>query len=469
MKRKLCAILCAVLLAGSLVPSASAAGVTFTDVPQGAWYYDVVTHLADAKVVSGKGNGRFDPQGNVTRAEMVKMVVADFFQDECDAYMAQYADVLRYLYGAEPNWFIYLCDYAMDAGLLNLPYGFLMDLTDYASCTAPMTRYEMAAIVSNTAKVKGITATDAQKAAAQTAITDYAAIPITSQEAVKSCFALGLLSGKTGGVFDGDKNMTRAEACQVIVNIEKLFAQGVPELPTISTPTDPTSVTSPADVKEIQVSSHTNPANALTSWTVPDNGFASGYLNNGKPITEENVLELLAEAEKIWPSGMAWGERNNVENNMYQNPSNIITSAMGRAMTGTVTNLNTSYGCGGFAAIISDYLFGRNNNPVHLVTDMTKIRPGDVILHVDKDANRILHASISVSSAVTRISPEGREYPGCVWTADGNGNQNSPGNNGQGKIRWPGELEYKYGGPQNQDQVFVGHNVYWIVWSRYPD
>ena len=84
-RRKLCAILCAALLAGSLAPTANAAGVTFSDVPQGAWYYDVVTHLADSKVVSGKGNGQFDPQGNVTRAEMVKLLVTAFFQAEIDA------------------------------------------------------------------------------------------------------------------------------------------------------------------------------------------------------------------------------------------------------------------------------------------------------------------------------------------------------------------------------------------------
>ncbi len=39
-------------------------------------------------------------------------------------------------------------------------------------------------------------------------------------------------------------------------------------------------------------------------------GIGDGYLTNGKPITEENVLELLREIEKDWPTGTVWGTRN---------------------------------------------------------------------------------------------------------------------------------------------------------------
>ena len=39
----------------------------------------------------------------------------------------------------------------------------------------------------------------------------------------------------------------------------------------------------------------------------PVQGIGDGYLTNGKPITEENVLELLREIEKDWPTGTIWG------------------------------------------------------------------------------------------------------------------------------------------------------------------
>ena len=32
-------------------------------------------------------------------------------------------------------------------------------------------------------------------------------------------------------------------------------------------------------------------------------------LANGKPVTEENVLELLRQIEQDWPTGTVWGTR----------------------------------------------------------------------------------------------------------------------------------------------------------------
>ena len=39
-------------------------------------------------------------------------------------------------------------------------------------------------------------------------------------------------------------------------------------------------------------------------------GVGNGYLANGKPITEGNVLELLRQIKKDWPNGTVWGTRN---------------------------------------------------------------------------------------------------------------------------------------------------------------
>lgn len=41
-------------------------------------------------------------------------------------------------------------------------------------------------------------------------------------------------------------------------------------------------------------------------YLVDDNNNPDGYLNNGKPITGENVIELLNKAETIWTHGMIW-------------------------------------------------------------------------------------------------------------------------------------------------------------------
>ena len=48
--------------------------VTFTDVKESAWYYESVTLAATAGIVNGVGNGKFDPNGTVTRGQLVTML-----------------------------------------------------------------------------------------------------------------------------------------------------------------------------------------------------------------------------------------------------------------------------------------------------------------------------------------------------------------------------------------------------------
>ena len=46
---------------------------TFADVPKDAWYFDYVETAAEAGILSGKGDGRFAPDDNITVAEAVKI------------------------------------------------------------------------------------------------------------------------------------------------------------------------------------------------------------------------------------------------------------------------------------------------------------------------------------------------------------------------------------------------------------
>lgn len=47
---------------------------TFTDVPSGQWYSDAVEWAASHSVVNGVGNGKFDPQGEITREQLAAIL-----------------------------------------------------------------------------------------------------------------------------------------------------------------------------------------------------------------------------------------------------------------------------------------------------------------------------------------------------------------------------------------------------------
>lgn len=78
MKRKTRALslILALVLSLSLALPASAAGKgRFTDVPADAWYAEAVNALADGGILAGRGNGVFDPNANVTLAELSVVIL----------------------------------------------------------------------------------------------------------------------------------------------------------------------------------------------------------------------------------------------------------------------------------------------------------------------------------------------------------------------------------------------------------
>ena len=56
-------------------PALSAEGSPFSDVLEGAWYYDAVIWAAENGIVTGVGGGRFDPSRAISRQEMAVMLL----------------------------------------------------------------------------------------------------------------------------------------------------------------------------------------------------------------------------------------------------------------------------------------------------------------------------------------------------------------------------------------------------------
>lgn len=88
-RAELCALVCQALNRSSSSPC------PFTDVPENAWYAPYVAKTYEIGMISGKGDGTFDPNGLVTQEELITCMgrLADFLNANCHELLAGVEDV----------------------------------------------------------------------------------------------------------------------------------------------------------------------------------------------------------------------------------------------------------------------------------------------------------------------------------------------------------------------------------------
>lgn len=231
--RRISACALSLTLSASMILPAGAVGNTFSDVPQDHWANPYVEAMTQKGVVTGVGNGRFNPDGNLSTAEFAVMLTQAF----CPEAVA----------GPEEGgaWWEPYLDAAWSAGyLIDTTAGFsyidgIWDVTytdgtwNEDVVTEPMTRYDMAQAMYNTVVAEGMALpTDEQREAAQAAIGDFASIPEDYESAVVAMYALGYLSGvNANGDFGGEGAMTRAQSCVVMSKLLGTDVETAPETP----------------------------------------------------------------------------------------------------------------------------------------------------------------------------------------------------------------------------------------------
>ncbi|MGM9606892.1 MAG: CAP domain-containing protein [Oscillospiraceae bacterium] len=202
--RRILSFLLASILAAALVIPAYAV-THFSDVPTGHWAYPYIMEATEKGIVNGVGGGRFAPEGTESNAEFVTMLVRVFYPDEAAAWAAHPNAA------GNPWYWPYMCA-AQRANML----------IGTSAATDPeksIDRSNMACIMNNLLKEKGLTASSSAKQAAKAEIRDWNTIPADYQDAIAACYALGLLTGYDNGNFGGEDSMTRAQACVVILRL----------------------------------------------------------------------------------------------------------------------------------------------------------------------------------------------------------------------------------------------------------
>ena len=186
------------------------------------------------------------------------------------------------------------------------------------------------------------------------------------------------------------------------------------------------------------------PASQPSQPVTDSQGVGDGYLANGKPVTEANVLELLRQIEKDWPSGTVWGTHDTPGTYKNEVPSTEANRLMNDY------RVNAYYACGGYASMVSSLIYGDTANPAHRVEDLSRIRPGDIIFLIRNDTGKLGHVKIALES------PNGM-----------NAFHYTDGNHGA-TVYWP-DPQKQYG-RDNLDCYGTDGKAYRVeVWTRYPE
>ncbi len=173
---------------------------------------------------------------------------------------------------------------------------------------------------------------------------------------------------------------------------------------------------------------------------VPQNGI----LTNGKPIAEENVLEILHQLEVEWSAWTLWDDP---KLNPDTNKNTVLSTETAKLMRSYHTN--GTYRYGGYASMISSRIFGDQANPCRRLEDLTQIRPSDVIFRVSNTTGRIWHVTVALESP-----------------NDLHGYHVTDGNHG-GIVYWPDEnSQYSR---EHLDCYGEDKNYCLEAWTRYPE
>lgn len=168
------------------------------------WYSESVNFLAARDIIKGKGNGIFEPNANITRAEFVQ-ILANMAGADLSKYTTSSFDDVK-----TDNWFFGAVQWAHESGIA---YGFNGSFNPDAN----ITRQDMAVMLDQyNKKVAGYTLesiNEAVKFADDSEIAEYA------KEAVSTMQKAGIISGKGNNIFDPKANATRAEASSMIASL----------------------------------------------------------------------------------------------------------------------------------------------------------------------------------------------------------------------------------------------------------
>ncbi|MCL2747167.1 MAG: extracellular solute-binding protein [Oscillospiraceae bacterium] len=205
MKKAVSILMAAALLLGLVGGTATAQETRqlYNDVPNNSWYADAVYTLQASGIMAGDGKGNFMPNNQFTRLEAAAILAKLDGADLSGYKTSGFNDV--------PNgkWYTPAVAWASARGFIS---------GDGKGNFMPgrlITRQEMAVLLDNYIKIKGIALSPASKGAP---FADDALINTWAREQVYRLRDAGIINGRPGNRFDPRGYMLRAEIAQLFAN-----------------------------------------------------------------------------------------------------------------------------------------------------------------------------------------------------------------------------------------------------------
>ena len=173
----------------------------FSDILEGQWYFEFVNELVEKGIVSGDGDGKFNPDQKVTRAEYIKMLVVAFKLYDKNAKTDYFLDI------PENTWYSSYIASAFNHKIIEgndnkaEPEGFI-------------TRQDAAVTAARTALKNPVVQGDMQ-------FLDDGDISSYAKESVYALYEKGVINGMGSGMFEPLSHLTRAQAAKIICQILK--------------------------------------------------------------------------------------------------------------------------------------------------------------------------------------------------------------------------------------------------------
>lgn len=308
-------------------------------------------------------NGTFKPAKTVAKSHFAAMLARAFYPDEIAKFDTP--ETMK-AYGTFGKTNMPL---AANGALDNTSF---RDTYLTEDAFLDINRYDMAQLITNIMNKAGFSAGAARKQTAIGKIQDYGQIPAQYKDAVANVYALGITGGYAGGSFKGEGIMNRGQAAVVIYRMMQLSGNAPENPPAAENPSAPETPEPPAQT----------PAPAGKT------------LANSQPITEDNVTAMLNELKAKYPEGTSFVNGYPAGANSADVRAAVNTYLNNR---GYVYGTSTKAGCGGWTALVSDYIFGQTGFPARKVA-LTGARPGDIVITLNENGE-LEHAAIVTSRA----------------------------------------------------------------------